>query len=567
MLLELKVSHFAVIDSLQVHFLRPGLNVLTGETGAGKSILLKSLALLLGGKASPDVIRTGHEQAIIEGSFDIGQRADIKQELKDLDLDSGDDSLVIRRIISQTGKHRLYINGHLSTLNVLEKTVPRLVEITGQHEHHTLTKPIAQLNVLDKFGELIDLRRSFFEKYTEARVLRENIETITAASKDREQKIDFLRFQISEIESFNPVLGEDQDLQSRHQRARFATRLHSYAQKGESVLYNQEPSVHAMLSDLVREGENLVELDPKLKPALNALKEASILAEDASFEFRDYSKQHQADEGEIERLEERVSNLKKLQKKYGTTVEEILEFKNRAVTECNLLEMHDENLKDLYLKINKINSELKSQATDLHKKRLKAAKQLETSVNRELLDLNMKGTEFLIAVKPLEELITTGGDEVLFLIKSASKDEPRPISKVASGGELSRLMLALKQASSTSLESAMTYLFDEVDTGVSGTTAEKVGRKLKSIGNNHQVICITHLPQVAAFADAHFLITKDVIKGHVKSDVTELNQKERVQELGRMISGEKITAASLTHAREMIESSSRRQKPTSPAKH
>ena len=552
MLLELKVTHFAVIDSLEVHFLRPGLNVLTGETGAGKSILLKSLALLLGGKASPDMIRAGHEQALIEGAFDLGHRPDIKETLKELALDSGDDGLVIRRLISQSGKHRLYINGHLSTLNVLEKIVPSLVEITGQHEHHSLTKPAAQLDLLDEFAGLNAKRAAFLDLYHLTHKTSREIEELQAAARDREQRLDFLRFQVQEIHAFNPQVGEDAQLTSQFQKTRFASKLSTYAKKSENVLYSDDRSVNSILSELVQEGETLLQIDSSLKPAVQSMKEAVILLEDAAFNMRDYSKSESVDPAEVEQIEDRMSNLKKLQKKYGATAEEILVFCKKAEDEISSLERHDENIKELHEKLKTTQDQMKSLALEIREKRKKAAKKLCDGINVEIRELNMKGTEFSLAVKPLEELQSTGGDEVTFLIKSSPKDEPKPIAKIASGGELSRLMLAIKQVVAEK-EHRMTFLFDEVDSGVSGPTAERVGRKLKTLGSYHQVICITHLPQVAAYADAHFLITKEVSGGLVKSQVSELKPKERVQELGRMISGKKVTEASLRHAKEMLE--------------
>jgi DNA repair protein RecN (Recombination protein N) len=586
MLLELKVSHFAVIDSLSVNFLRPGLNVLTGETGAGKSILLKSLGLLRGGKASPDVIRAGQEQAVIEGAFDLSFRPDVRETLKSLDLDSGDEMMIVRRIISASGKHRLYINGNLSTLNVLESIVPRLIEITSQHEHHSLTRPAQQLGLLDDFAKLNDLKKQYQVQFNLTKKLQTDIDSLSAAARDREQKLDFLKFQISELDAFNPVVGEDAELGNRYQRARFASRLLSYASKGEVALYSDEHAVHNILAELVREGDTLVQLDPRLRVSVDGLREAAVLVEDAAFSLRDYSKSESLDEEEMERLEERLSQLKKLQKKYGATIEDMIEFRNRAKTEFEQLEKHEENLKELQGQLKKAEAEARRMAEELHGKRVRAAKKLSEGINAELKDLNMKGVEFSVSVERLEThgvelrpsqevspessmtLNSSGGDEVLFMIRSTPQDDPKPISKIASGGELSRLMLAIKQVVAIN-DKHMTYLFDEVDSGVSGPTAEKVGKKLKAIGGYHQVICITHLPQVAAFADAHFLITKEVSKGAVKSQVTELDQKARVQELGRMISGEKITAASLAHAKEMIEQHARPRppQPRSPASH
>ncbi len=559
MLLELKVTHFAIIDKLEVHFLRPGLNILTGETGAGKSVLLKSLSLLLGGKGQADVIRAGQEQAEIEGAFDLSGRPDIRKVLKDLDLEAGEEILVIRRIINRSGKHRVYINGYLSTLNILEQIVPSLVEITGQHEHHSLVRPQSQLELLDKFGGTMAAREKFSLLLAERKKIETKLDELKNSVKDREQRIDFLSFQIAEIENFKPVHGEDQELATSYQKARFSARLGQFAQNAEDILYGQENSVHGKIADLLREGDPLAEIDPALKQAVTSLREISAITEDAAFSFRDYSKKNLGsvdNPGEVEKIEERLSDLKKLQRKYGATVESIIEFKNRAKEEFETLQSSEESISAFQKQIDEINKTLKLQGDKLHNARKKAAVEMSSGVNSELKDLNMKGAEFSIHITKEEQVSTYGFDDVTFMIKPAPQESARALSKIASGGEQSRIMLALKQVVSLT-DLPMTYLFDEVDTGVSGPTAEKVGRKLKSIGKVHQVISITHLPQVASFADAHFLINKEVIKGLIKSDVSELTDKQRVQELGRLISGEKITATSLAHARQMLEASNK----------
>lgn len=553
MLIELKVSHFATIDSLRVNFLKPGLNVLTGETGAGKSVILKSLSLLISGKATPDVIRTGQNEAIIEGALDLSDRPDIRKHLKNLDLDSGDSMLVVRRILSREGKSRIYINGHLSTLNVLTSLVSELVEITGQHEHHSLTQPASQLGFLDRFAGTETLALECREKFGSLSKLKSDLESLRQDAGHRQQKIDFLSYQVQEIESFQPTPGEDQVLASQYQRARHFSKLSQFAASTLDALHGRDNSLHSQIQDFVRTGESLIELDQKLKPIIQNLKEASLLIEDTSFGLRDYAQEEAFDSQDIEKLEDRLSSLRKLQKKYGNSIDEIIAFKSKASAELLNLTNFESREAELESEIQTLEKTLVQKATDLSKKRAKAAAKLQDQVNKEMKDLNMKGVELLISSKAGETLHAMGFDEVSFLFRNSPQDEPKPISKVASGGELSRLMLSLKQTISAA-ELPMTYLFDEVDSGVSGPTAEKVGMKLKRIGRNHQVICITHLPQVASFGDAHFLITKEVEKSSVKSDVRELNLEERVKELGRLISGKKITATSLAHAREMIES-------------
>lgn len=555
MLLELKVKNFAVIDHLSVNFLKPGLNILTGETGAGKSVLLKSLSLLLGGKATADIIRANQDTAEIEGAFDLSARPDVKKSLLDLDLTNDEDLLVVRRIISKSGKHRVYINGHLSTLNILENLVPTLIEITGQHEHHSLKQSFAQVELLDRYAGNEKLMLLYTDKHKTHKELQVKLETLKSSVLNREQRLDFLKFQIEEIEAFKPVPGEDTELAAAYQKARFSARLTQFAQNAHDLLYGENESIHNKLADLIREGEPLTEIDGQLKLVVQNLKEISALAEDSAFSLRDYTKKSAtSDDEDLNAIEERLSDLKKLQRKYGATAEEILAFKLKAKAEHDELLSFEENVKKLESEIALVNKELWALAEKLHSVRKKSAVKLVEGVNSELKALNMKGAEFSIEVLSCDVLNSCGMSEINFTIRPSPQDSFRAISKVASGGELSRIMLALKQVVAMS-DLPMTYLFDEVDTGVSGPTAEKVGKKLKSIGRVHQVISITHLPQVAAFADAHFLISKEVAKGFVKSDVKELSQKERVQELGRLISGEKITNTSIAHAKQMLEAS------------
>jgi len=559
MLLELRVTNFAVIDSLQVHFLRPGLNVLSGETGAGKSILIKSLALLRGGKASPEMIRVGRDQAVIEGAFDLSLRPDVVAPLEEAGFDMSEPLLVVRRILSATGKHRLYINGSLATLNQVEEIMEGLVEITGQHEHHSLSRKAAQLEILDEYGELLNLREKYHAAYMRSGEIASRIEELQACARDRDMRVDFLKFQVQEIDQFKPVAGEEKLLEAELQRTTHSARLLKFAQSGESTLYSDDDAVLARLASLLNEGTALADIDPSLRDSVENLKQARVLLEEAAYSLRKYGQGVDADEERLEEVRSRLAQFRKLQKKYGASSEEITAFRNAAFAELQNLENAESNIKDLENELARVRGEMAELGRSLTSKRRKCAETLAREVNKELMDLNMKGVIFSVEIVEAQDFGSTGHDDVSFMIQPSSKDSPRPVNKIASGGEMSRLMLAIKQVVSTG-DLPMTYLFDEVDAGVSGPTAEKVGRKLKHTGTQHQVVCITHLPQVAAYADAHFLIVKQSEKGMVRSEVVELGPEERVAELARMISGEKTTQSSLAHAREMLADAARAKK-------
>jgi DNA repair protein RecN (Recombination protein N) len=367
------------------------------------------------------------------------------KELEDLGMSSGDDVLVLRRIVNQAGKNRIYINGSLSTLNVLERIAQGLVEITGQHEHHSLRQPAAQLAILDRFAGLEDKCQEFGVLYREHSALVARLEALQTSARGREQTHDFLRFQLQEIESFNPQVGEDQDLQTRVQRSRFSKKLSEFAQNGEAILYSQEQSVSTQLAELARVGESFVDLDPKLKAPVAGIRDALALVDEAAFALRDYARGDGPDAEELDQLESRMSDLKKLQRKYGATVEEILEFKAKIQSEMNQLENNDSAVNQLTEQIAGVEHRMGIAAAELHRSRAVAAEKLSKKINQELLELNMKGSNIKVQVKETPQLLVTGQTEVLFTMKSSPQDEPKPLSRIASGGELSRVMLAIKQ--------------------------------------------------------------------------------------------------------------------------
>lgn len=571
MLSELKVSNFAIIDNVHIHF-RNGLNILSGETGAGKSILLRSLGLLMGEKATADSVRSGSDSAVIEGCFDLTDRPDIRERLHAMGIDSADDTMVVRRMVSAgtagtSGKSRIYINGALSTLSGLRDVVSPLVdttgaadvsvpliEMTGQHENRNLLSRAYHLDVLDQYAGTWKSRLEFTSLFERRQSLVGEIEQIRSESRTRAQRLDFLVYQRDEIKALNLQPGEEEELENETKRLKFSTKLSDFASQVESILYNDDDSVTSRLAYLLQRGGELRNMDPELLSRLEPLSQARTLITEVSYEMRDYAKSLDADPSRQDELESRLSALRQLQKKYGASSVEILAAFAAIETEIDQLENSDERLAQFEADLAKIEKDLKSRATDLHARRVQAAKLLADGVNDELKDLNMKGLIFNVQVNEAAELTSTGSSSVEFMIRSSKSDIPRPLAKVASGGEMSRILLSIKQVVGAG-NFPRTYLFDEVDTGVSGPTAEKVGRKLKRIAKGQQVICITHLPQVASFGDVHFVIQKAVSKKGAQTEVHELGKPERVQEIARLISGEKITKTSVAHAEQLLADS------------
>ena len=564
MLLELKVSNFAIIDNVHIPF-RQGLNIMSGETGAGKSILLKSLGLLMGDKASAESVRTGSEQAIIEGSFDLSTRPDILERLNEMGIDTPDDQMVVRRIVSTTNKSRVYINGALSTLGGLRDVVSPLVmvagsaipliEMTGQHENRNLLSRGYHLDLLDQFGGVWKKRVEFSEGYKRTQELRREIEEISNETRARAQRLDFLIYQRDEIKALDLRPGEEEEIENETRRLKYSSKLNDFAEQAESILYNDDDSVTSRLHHLLQRAGELRSMDPELATRLEPLAQAKTLINEVSYDLRDYVKSLEADPSRLDQLQSRLSALRQLQKKYGATAVEILEALAQIEKEIHSLENSDELLAEKESELATLGKSLSLIAKDMHTRRAGAAKLLENGVNAELKDLNMKGVTFLVSVEWSDDASATGQSAVEFMTQSSKTDSPRPLTKFASGGELSRILLSMKQVVGAG-RFPRTYLFDEVDAGVSGPTAEKVGRKLKRMAEGQQVICVTHLPQVASFGDVHFFIQKGgTAKKGIQTEVVELRKTDRVQEIARLISGEKISKTSLAHAQQLLSES------------
>jgi DNA repair protein RecN (Recombination protein N) len=560
MLTELKVSQFAIIDHIHIHF-NHGLNILSGETGAGKSILIKSLALLMGAKSSQQDIRNNKEMATIEGAFDLAGRIDIKEKLLEIGIGSEENTLIVRRLIHNSGKSKVYLNGHLSSVSDLRDIVfplvtlsnpsdAPLIEITSQHENKDLTSSRYQMDTLDQFCGNIQLRSQVELNYNEVRELNKQRMELESLSQQREQQIDFLDFQIKEIESIGIGENEDQELLQKIKNIKQKSQWQSWIQDSEERLNGSDRSILSQLKKILTTAPD----HSSLKQIKDQIDQAHQSLEDVAYSLQQMSSNDLDSDENLEDLEERLNRIRKLQKKFGSEVKDILLALQDMKTEHHKLTHLSETLSQLKGLEDKAKKELSQSAKKLHDKRNSGATLLSQEVNNELKDLNMKGLEFLIDLEELEEAQSTGIDRVVFRVRTGKKDVARDLAKVASGGELSRILLSLKQVVGAN-QFPRTFLFDEVDTGVSGPTAEKVGAKLKNLAKHQQVICVTHLPQVASFGDHHYYIEKQPNSDTVEMTVTLLNKKERIDEIARLISGEKVTKTSIAHAKELLSHS------------
>lgn len=566
MLQELKVSQFAIIDSLQIEF-QKGLNILSGETGSGKSVLLKSLALLMGDKASSDTVRVGATQATVEGAFNLKNRADLEKKLTDLGIPVDDHQLIVRRTISTEDKSKIYLNGVLSPLSQLRELISPLIavtshqapliEMTGQHDNRNLLSKSYHLDLLDQYASLSDLRIAYENTYSQWIHLKSEIQSFEKKAQEKNQRLDFIKYQVSEFKNLNLNPEVDENLEQEIKSLKNSSKLIQFSELCSEVIYEDQDSVSSRLKSLLKKSHEFAQLDQELYEKTQGLEQALNLIDETIFAIQSYVKKLNLDPEVLDEKESRLSQIRKLQKKHGQDLHAMIQLFDSLQKELHELENSDSHLIEMQKKCHALELELQKKAIELHQHRTQAAKKLTLLVNEELEDLNMKGVTFHIQASLLQQLSSTGLSDIEFLSKTSPKDPERPLGKVSSGGELSRILLALKksvsQTTTKTHELPRTYLFDEVDTGVSGPTAEKVGKKLKEIARFQQVICVTHLPQVAAFADAHYTIHKKTVKQQAVMNVELLDSKSRIEEIARLISGEKISKTSLAHAEQLIK--------------
>jgi DNA repair protein RecN (Recombination protein N) len=565
MLRELRIKNFTIIDNLSINF-EAGLNVLTGETGAGKSIIVDAIGLILGDRASPDMIKTGSKESSIEAYFDNKKHP----LLEELDIDS-DDGIIIRRNISAHSKGRAYINDSSVSLQTLAAIGECLINIHGQHEHQGLLKKDNHLLFLDGFGGLTEDAASLHSLHSKAAALRNRVSELKDRIRERSQRIEFLRFQINEIDSANLKAGEKEAIEDEMKILLNLSRLKESSETAYSLIYDSEGSCLEQMSNAASRIRDMLNFDPDAKELLNIVDSIIPQIEDAALLLRKFKDRYDIDPQRLTELDERLDMIKRLQKKYGEGVDEILKYRDKAEEELRNLEYADEQQEALETELNAKDNELKAMAEGLSEKRQATAKKMEKLIITELHELGFQKAVLKIDMKRKETVSAGGIDDVEFLFSANPGEPAKPLTKVASGGELSRIMLALKcieisqESRVKSQESKKdkspepithnselrTLIFDEVDAGIGGITAQHVGKRLKAISNNYQVLCITHLPQIAAMADNHLKVEKVMGKDAVKVNIESLTGNKRQEELARMLSGT-VTEVSLKHAEELL---------------
>jgi DNA repair protein RecN (Recombination protein N) len=561
MLSNLNIHNFAIIDNLSLS-LQNGLNTLSGETGAGKSIIINAINLILGTRSSADQIRTGSGEASIEAHFVFPNNPELKQLLQEWNIGFNRD-LKIKRIIFRAGRNKILINDSPATLQMLGRLAPHMVSISSQHAHQHLLKPEHTLYLLDEFSGLSKDRNHFSSEFEKYQILKGQIRNKEKAIIEHREQWELGGFQLQEIERAQPKPGEDELLNEEKIRLQHAENLLEIARNGYQTLYEQNDAILSVLSRCGKSVAKGAQLDKRLLPMANALSEIEINIEDVSFALRDFQETVRIDPKRLAAVADRLEALNGLKRKYGGTIENVLHFKEKLTSRFDDLAEKKGALEKLIKKCKTLEINLIHQAEHLSQKRREGTQRLKTAMEKELRQLHMKDTRFEAI---FEEVPTTTGDSesdrikalgphgfdhVVFMLSTNPGEALKPMSAIVSGGELSRIMLAIKTilAKNAFVE---TIVFDEVDAGISGATAEVVGEKLFSLAAFHQILCITHLPQIASQGENHFLVKKEVTEGRTRAIITQLTPGARVKEIARLLGGRNTTSHALAHAEAML---------------
>ncbi len=554
MLQEISITNFAIIPELRLSF-HEGMTALTGETGAGKSIIIDALGLLAGGRSSSDYIRQGADKCILEGLFEWPKQDGFSALMNELGIESDGDNLIVRRDMSLTGKNICRVNGHIVTLANLRKIGSYLVDIQGQNEHQELLQPEAHLVLLDRFGdnEFQRKKKNYQKEFSRYRELERQVRKIQKNEKSFVQRIDMLHFQQEEIAATQLEVGEEEQLSEEREKLSNYQKIVDSLASGYSALSGEERSSVDNVGLAVAELQSIAHLDNEYEAIFENVQSAYYLLQDAIGDMSRQIDLLELDENRLEEVNQRLELIRQLKRKYGESIEAILNYYDDITQELASSDFSEGQLEKMKSELAEKEEKLQKQAVELHEIRKKIAKGLEQSILKELKSLYMENTEFEVRFsKPDKaQLDMNGFDQVEFYITTNPGEPLKPLVKVASGGELSRMLLALKTIFSSE-QGVTSIIFDEVDTGVSGRVAQAIADKISQISRYSQVLCITHLPQVAAVADYQYYIKKDVIKGRTQTSVAELAPAQREEEIARMLAGSEITPLTMEHAKELL---------------
>ena len=551
MLHNLYVKNLALIDEIEID-LRKGLNILTGETGAGKSIILGSINLALGGRYSSEMLRNEEEAGYVELTFFVENESQIAL-LKEKDIYPEDGMVVLSRKLM--GKRSVSkINGETVTNALVKEAAAILIDIHGQHEHQSLLYKKNHLTILDNFAKdtIQDVKKNVAENYRVYKKFKEELESAKLDEKDRIKEASFLEFEIKEIEEANLKSGEDNELEEQYRRMIHGKKITENIDEAYGYTTASNTNVSDLLSRAIRCLQDAARYDEKASELYNQLSEVDSLLNDFNHELADYKESFEFSEEEFYEVEKRLNEINRLKSKYGNSIEEVQGYYEEKSQRLLQLQDYDHYLETLENKLAKSEQELAKESFVLSNMRKEAASVLEDAIKKGLLDLNFLDVQFVIAFTELDTFTAIGKDEVEFMISMNPGEPARPLGDVASGGELSRIMLAIKTVMAEK-DQIETLIFDEIDVGISGRTAQKVSEKMAVIGRNHQVICITHLAQIAAMADAHYCIEKGVVNGKTRTTISLLNSEQEITELARILGGAEITETTMQSAYEMKE--------------
>lgn len=549
MLKSLSISNVAVIEHAIIDFER-GLNILTGETGAGKSIIIDSLNLILGNRASKEIVRSGEINAKVEALFDIDKN--IKTILSEYGIDA-DDELLISREVNVDGKNSIRINGNLSTLSILKEIGKELINIHGQNDNQDLLNPDKHIKLLDRYAKNNELLSEYKKEFKEAQNINNRINELTIDTYEKERKLSLLTYEIETIENVGLKEGEYEELLDKRKKIANSKKISDNLSKAYDLIkkgYNG-PSCEELLSDSLKTVGEITSFDNELSKIYDKLNDVYYNLYDISDSLRDYMSSFMFDEREIEETEKRIDEINDLRRRFGTDYQSIISYYEKITKEVKEINLTDENLKKLNEELTLKKKNLADLSSKLTSKRTVAGKKLEKEVMMHLAELNMKNSVFEVKITKEDKFAKDGVDKVEFLISANVGMEAGKLAKIASGGELSRVMLGINCALLDTF-SVPTMIYDEIDTGVSGRAAQKIAEKLYFVSKNHQVLCVTHLAQIASMADAHYLIEKNVIDNSTKTKVIKMNENEKVNEIARIIGGAKITDNTILSAKDMI---------------